>query len=93
MSEPIGIVGFEDFKTGAASPARPPAGGAGDFGFSDFLDAAGASAEGGEPRASALLSSVTAYNSLNLLNGKFPPPDSGAGFIFTVVAIMNEEAA
>ncbi|MBI3025900.1 MAG: hypothetical protein HYY66_09580 [Candidatus Tectomicrobia bacterium] len=90
MSEPIGIVGFEK---PASPPARPPAGGAGDFGFSDFLDAAGASAEGGEPRARALPSSVTAYNSLNLLNGKFPPPDSGAGFIFTVVAIMNEEAA
>lgn len=90
MSEPIGIVGFEK---PASPPARPPAGGAGDFGFSDFLDAAGASAEGGEPRARALPSSVTAYNSLNLLNGKFPPPDSGAGFTFTVVAIMNEEAA
>ena len=34
--------------------------------------------------------SVTAYNSLNLLNGKFPPPDSGAGFIFTVVTLQQD---
>jgi hypothetical protein len=90
MSEPIGIVGFEK---PAPSPARPPAEGGGDFSFSDFLDAAGAPAEGGEPRARVLPPAVTAYNNLNLLNGKFPPPDSGAGFIFTVVAIMNEAAA
>ena len=89
MSEPIGIVGFE--KAAAPAAAQPPAGRAGDFGFAGLLDAASAAYGNGgaEPPSPA----VTAYNSLNLLNGKFPPPDSGAGFIFTVVAIMNEGAA
>ena len=87
MSEPIGIVGFEK----AAPPAVPPAWEVGDFGFSAFLDAA--AAEAAEPQPRPLPPAVTAYNSLNLLNGKFPPPDSGAGVLFTQIAMKNEAAA
>ncbi|OGL60916.1 MAG: hypothetical protein A3J27_09650 [Candidatus Tectomicrobia bacterium RIFCSPLOWO2_12_FULL_69_37] len=83
MSEPIGIVGFEK---AASLPAPPPARSGGDFGFAELLDAARA---GGEDARSPS-PSVTAYNSLNLLNGKFPPPDSGAGFIFTVVTLQQD---
>ncbi|MEK6709636.1 MAG: hypothetical protein AABZ64_03575 [Nitrospinota bacterium] len=85
MSEPVGIVGFEKL---ASPPAQPPAGGAGDTGFQRVLDEASAG-EAGDPGGAA--SAVRAYNAVNLLNGKFPPPDSGAGFLFTVVA-MNQEA-
>lgn len=86
MSE-LGIVGFQ---APAAPPAQPPAGGAGDTGFQRMLDEASAG-ETEDPGGTA--STVRAYNAMNLLNGKFPPPDSGAGFLFTMVAIMNEEAA
>ncbi len=30
------------------------------------------------------------YNAHNLLNGQYPPPDSGAGYLFAVVALDNE---
>ncbi len=30
------------------------------------------------------------YNAHNLLNGQYPPPDSGAGYMFAIVAIDNE---
>ena len=88
MSEPVGIVGFEK---PASPPAPRPSGGAGDFGFAGMLDEAGAPAD--SPGARDRSPAVNAYNALNLLNGRFPPPDSGAGFLFTVVAIMNEETA
>jgi hypothetical protein len=88
MSDPIGITGFEGVPAGA-SPAAPPARGAGGPAFSELLDAI--AAEGGEPQPQGPSPTVTAYNTLNLLNGRFPPPDSGAGFLFTVVA-MHQEA-
>jgi hypothetical protein len=30
------------------------------------------------------------YNAHNLLNGQYPPPDSGAGYLFTIVVLDNE---
>ena len=32
---------------------------------------------------------IAKYNAHNLLNGQYPPPDSGAGYIFTTVALDN----
>lgn len=37
--------------------------------------------------------STISFNANNLLNGQFPPPDSGAGYTFTAVSLMGEEAA
>ncbi len=33
---------------------------------------------------------IAKYNAHNLLNGQYPPPDSGAGYLFAVVALDNE---
>lgn len=31
------------------------------------------------------------FNVHNLLNGQFPPPDSGAGYLFTHIALNDED--
>ena len=46
-----------------------------------------------EPAETPLLPATKLYNSHNLLNGQFPPPDSGAGYTFTTVSLRNDEAA
>ncbi len=39
------------------------------------------------------LPATEVYNSHNLLNGQYPPPDSGAGYTFTAVSLRDEQAA
>jgi hypothetical protein len=33
---------------------------------------------------------IAKFNAHNLLNGQFPPPDSGAGYLFSYIAMNNE---
>ncbi len=49
--------------------------------------------EAAEPAEAPLLPATKTYNSPNLLNGKFPPPDSGAGYTFTIGSLRADEAA
>lgn len=90
MSTPVEFISVEGQGPLPALPSAQ-AQRKGDFGFAALLDAAGApGGEAAEPDAPS--QAVAAYNVLNLLNGRFPPPDSGAGFLFTVVAMKNEAA-
>ena len=68
-----------------AGPAAPSP----DPGFSRLLD----DATSQKPYLAAPPSTpaVTSYNVRNLLNGQFPPPDSGAGYLFANIALNEED--
>jgi len=49
-----------------------------------------ASPQPSAPEPPPVPASIERFNSMNLLNGQFPPPDSGAGYLFITVALKNE---
>ena len=70
---------------GDAVNAPPPV--SPDPGFSRLLD----SAAGQKPsiEESPTTAEMAKFNLHNLLNGQFPPPDSGAGILFTHISLNN----
>ncbi len=59
--------------------------------FSRIMNDAMSAAE--LPEAPLLPSATEIFNARNLLNGQFPPPDSGAGYTSTHISLQDEEAA
>lgn len=80
-----------NINSGADFPSRDvPPSASPDPAFSRIMADAMNTAE--TPEAPPLPATET-YNSHNLLNGRFPPPDSGAGYTFTTVSLRGEQAA
>ncbi len=78
-------------NSGTDIPSRDiPPSASPDPAFSRIMNEAASAAE--TPEA-PLLPSAETYNAHNLLNGRFPPPDSGAGYTFTIVSLLADEAA
>ncbi|MFP6868190.1 MAG: hypothetical protein VCE91_02365 [Nitrospinota bacterium] len=71
---------------GDALNAPPPASSP-DPGFSRLLD----SATGQKPsiEESPKTAEMAKFNLHNLLNGQFPPPDSGAGILYSHISLNN----
>jgi len=88
MSE-IGPAANANSGTDIPSPGVPPSASP-DPAFSRIMDDA---VNAAEPDETPLLLATKTYNSHNLLNGRYPPPDSGAGYTFTTVSLKADEAA
>lgn len=80
-----GVSAVDISAASAASVASP------DPGFSRIMDDALLAAEATQPNAPAAATAV--FNAYNLLNGQYPPPDSGAGYTFTTVALHADPFA
>jgi hypothetical protein len=74
---------------GDSAPVAGPAAPSPDPGFSRLLDEATSRKPYLAP--SSPPPSVAKYNVRNLLNGQFPPPDSGAGYLFANIALNAED--
>jgi len=84
--DPADITPITDPSADALN-ALPPASSP-DPGFSRLLDSATARKPFLEnPPKTA---EMAKYNVHNLLNGQFPPPDSGAGYLFAHISLNNE---
>lgn len=75
----------EETTTGRVSPSPSP-----DPAFSRIMDEAMNAGDLPDP---PLLPARESYITHSLLNGQYPPPDSGAGFTFTAVSLLDEQAA
>ena len=88
MSETGPVAGA---NSGMDIPSRDvPPSASPDPAFSRIMNEAINAAETAE---APLLPATKTYNSHNLLNGRYPPPDSGAGYTFTTVSLRANEAA
>jgi hypothetical protein len=79
------LISTPEISSGALSPSASP-----DPAFSRIMGEAMKSPSSHESSSSP---TTISFNANNLLNGQFPPPDSGAGYTFTTVSLMGEEAA
>lgn len=73
---------------GEILPPAPPKAPSPEPGFSSILDSESA------PKPymieSAPTPAMAKYNVHNLLNGQYPPPDSGAGYLFAQISLNDD---